>query len=130
MRPLRISLWIAAVFCFVLSMFGLFAPFSVLESLADYFGTETFILYGMRTASAAFAGMGAISVVLALNPMRYGAMVPVSGLSSVFIGVVCVVAGLVVGMPLIWFLGDAVFCALLGALIFAFWQKARKSPAS
>src|SRR5210317_81901 len=99
MRTLRISLWISAIFCFILSLFGLFAPFSVLESLANYFGTKTIIIYGTRTASSAFIGMGAISIILASNPMKYGAIVPVSGISSIFIGVVCVVTGLAVGMP-------------------------------
>jgi hypothetical protein len=126
MRALRICLWVGGIFCFLLSMFGLCLPVSVLESVANYFGTRTFIIYGIRTASAAFVGMGTISIVLALNPMKYGAIVPVLGISSIFIGVVCVVTGLTVGMPIIWLLGDSLFCALLGALVFLFWQKAKK----
>ena len=130
MHALKICLWVAGIFCFVLSIFGLFVPVSVLESIANYFGTEALVVYGIRTASAAFIGMGVISVVLALNPMKYGAIVPFSGLSSIFIGVVCMITGLAVGMPFVWFLGDSLFCALMGFLILVFWQKAKKHVGS
>jgi ABC-type Mn2+/Zn2+ transport system permease subunit len=65
-------------------------------------------------------------IILALDPMKYPVLVPFSGLAAVFIGVVCGVTGLAVGMPALWFLGDSLSCALLGVLIVVFWRQANK----
>jgi hypothetical protein len=77
--------------------------------------------------SATFAGIGVFFIILALNPMKYGVIVPFSGLTAVFIGVVCLITGLAVGMPVVWLLGDFLSCAVLGVLILVFWQKAKKT---
>jgi hypothetical protein len=62
-------------------------------------------------------------IILARNPMKYGAMVPFSGLAVVFVGMVCWVTGLVVEMPPRWILADSMSCVVLGTLIFAFWRR-------
>ena len=59
--------------------------------------------------------------------MKYGVIVPFTGLAAVFLGVVCAITGLVVGMSVLWFLGDSVSCAILGVLILAFWQQANRT---
>ncbi len=64
-------------------------------------------------------------IILALNPVKYGVLVPFSGLAAVFVGVVCFITGLAVGMPAVWFLGDSLSCAVLGVLILVFWRKAK-----
>ena len=66
-------------------------------------------------------------MILALHPMKYGVLVPFSGLAAVFLGVVCAIAGLVVGMPVLWFLGDSVSCTVLGVLILVFWRQAKQT---
>jgi len=35
---------------------------------------------------------------------------------------------LIIGMPALWFLGDAVPCLILGVLIVVFWRKAKQAP--
>jgi len=131
MRGLKICLWITGILC-LLAVVGLFLPVSACESIAGFFGIETLpdsplIMYGIRTMSATFAGIGVFFIILALNPMKYGVIVPFSGLTVVFIGVVCFITGLAVGMPVLWFLGDSLSCLVLGALILIFWQKAKKT---
>jgi hypothetical protein len=69
--------------------------------------------------------MGAFFVILALHPMKYGAMVPFSGLAAVFLGVVCGITGLAVGMSPPWFLGDSLSCLIVGVLILVFWRQAK-----
>jgi len=71
--------------------------------------------------------VGVFFVILALHPMKYGVLVPFSGLAAVFLGVVCAIAGLVVGMPVLWFLGDSVSCTVLGVLIVVFWRQAKQT---
>ncbi|MBN2457130.1 MAG: hypothetical protein JXB29_11450 [Sedimentisphaerales bacterium] len=127
MRALKICLWIAAVGC-LLSVFGMFLPISVWQSFAKVFGIETFpdsplVVYAVRVMSASYVAVGVFFIILALHPVKYGVMVPFSGLAAVFLGVVCGITGLAAGMPALWFLGDSLSCVALGVLIFVFWKR-------
>ena len=129
MRALKTCLWIAGVGC-LLSVFGIFLPISVWESLAKVFGIESLpnsplFEYAARLMSATYVGVGVFFVILARHPMKYGVMVPFSGLAAVFLGIVCGIIGLAVGIPLLWFLSDSISCTVLGILIFVFWRKAK-----
>jgi len=129
MRGLKICLWITGIAC-LLSVAGLFLPLSAFESIAGFFGIETLpdsplIMYAIRTMSATYIGTGVFFIILALNPVKYGVLVPFSGLAAIFIGVVCAITGSIVGMPAIWYLGDFLSCAVLGFLIVLFWRQAK-----
>jgi len=131
MRALKICLWIAGVGC-LLSVFGVFLPMSVFESIAKFFGIELLpdsplLVYAVRLMSATYAVVGVFFIILALQPMKYGIMVPFSGVGAVFVGVVCAIAGLLTAMPLWWFLGDSLSCLVLGVLILVFWQQAKQT---
>ena len=74
MRPLKICLWIAGVFC-LLSVFGMFLPVRVLESLAKVFGGQAFpdspmCLYTLRVVSATYVAVGVFFVIS--GPAPYG----------------------------------------------------------
>ncbi len=131
MRALKICLWITGVGC-LLWVFGMFLPMSVFESIAKFFGIELLpdsllFMYAFRLMSATYAAVGVFFIILALQPMKYGVMVPFSGLGAVFVGVVCAIAGLSTAMPLWWFLGDSLSCLVLGVLILVFWQQAKQT---
>ena len=131
MRALKICLWIAGVGC-LLSVFGMFLPMSVFESIAKFFGIESLpdsplLVYAVRLMSATYAAVGVFFIILALDPMKYGIMVPFSGVGAVFVGVVCAIAGLLTAMPLWGFLGDSLSCLVLGVLILVFWQQAKQT---
>jgi hypothetical protein len=131
MRGLKICLWITGILC-LLAVFGMFLPISVFESIAKFFGIESLpdsplIMYAIRTVSATFIGIGVFFIILAMNPMKYGVMVPFSCMVAVLIGVVCVITGPAVGMPAPWFLGDFLSCAVPGVLILAFWRQAKQT---
>ena len=131
MRALKICLWIAGILC-LLSVFGMFLPISAWESLAKFFGLESLpdsplFAYAVRVMSATYAGVGVFFIILALHPMKYGVMVPFSGIASVFVGVVCGIAGLLAAMPTLWFLGDSLSCVVLGVLILVFWRQAKQT---
>ena len=129
MRGLKICLWIAGILC-LLSVFGMFLPVRVVESLARAFGVQALpdsplVMYAVRVMSATYAAVGVYFVILALHPMKYGVMIPFTGLAAVFVGVVCGITGLAVAMPPLWFLGDSVSCTVLGVLILVFWRQAK-----
>ncbi len=71
-----------------------------------------------------YVAIGVFYIILGLDPMKYGAMVPFSGAAAVFVGVCCGAFGLLSEMPLAWFLGDFLGCTVLGVLILAFWRRA------
>ena len=130
MRALKICLWIAGVLC-LLSVFGMFLPISVWQSIAKVFGVQLvlpdspLVEYAVRLMSATYVAVGVYLVILALNPMKYGIMVPFTGIAAVLLGVVCMITGVIVKMPVMWFLGDAIPCIVLGFLIVVFWQRAK-----
>jgi ABC-type branched-subunit amino acid transport system permease subunit len=112
----------------------MFLPISTWESIAKFFGIESLHLpdsplveYAVRLMSATYVAVGVYLVILALNPMKYGIMVPFTGLASVFLGVVCAITGLIVAMPVLWFLGDFIPCVILGILILVFWKQANQT---
>ncbi|MHC4574954.1 MAG: hypothetical protein ACYS76_12630 [Planctomycetota bacterium] len=130
MRALKICLWAAGVLC-LLSVVGMFLPVGAVESFAKAFGVQTLpdsplIMYAIRTISATFIGIGVFFIILALDPMKYGVLVPFSGIIAVFIGAVCAISGPIVGMPTIWYLGDALSCLALGLLILVLWRRAKQ----
>ena len=129
MRGLKICLWVAAVGS-LLSVAGVFLPLSVIESLATMLGMGPFpdspvVVYALRTMSATYVGIGVFFVILALNPMKYGVLVPLSGAAAVFLGVACAIYGLLSGIPLWWFVGDALACTIVGILILLFWRRVK-----
>ena len=131
MRGLKICLWITGILCLP-CVFGIFLPISTLESFTKFFGIESLsgpplAIYASRVMSAMAVGIGVFFIILALNPMKYGVLIPFSGIASVLLGVVCFITGRAVEMPAKWFLGDTLSCLILGVLILVFWQKAKKT---
>ncbi len=129
MRALKVCLWIAGLGC-LLSVPGIFLPISAWESIARFFGVESLpdsplFWYAARLMSATYAAVGVFFIILALHPMKYGVMVPFSGLAAMFIGVVCAITGRAVGLPTLWFLGDSLSCLVLGILIVVFWRQTK-----
>jgi len=130
MRALKICLWIAGVGC-LLSVFGMFLPISAWESIAKAFGIQLVLpdsplfVYLVRLMSATYVAVGVYLVILALHPMKYPVLVPFTGIAAVLLGMTCAITGLIVGMPVLWFLGDSLSCVVLGVLIFVFWRLAK-----
>ena len=131
MRALKICLCIAGIAC-LLSLFGMVLPVSLWESIARFLGIESSpdspqFIYAIRVGSGTYVGVGVFFIILALAPLKYGVMVPFAGLGALFVGVVCLIAGLLTAMPFWWFMGDSLSCLILGVLILVFWQQAKKT---
>lgn len=133
MRALKVCLSVSGVL-FLLGAVGLFLPDSMWVSILNFFGDESSDLsyspvgeYLIRVSLAMSSMIGVYLIVLALHPMKYPVLIPVTGLALLFLGVVCGVSGLVAAMPTMWFMGDSLSCLVLGILILLFWQKAKVS---
>jgi len=128
MRPLKVCLWVAAVVC-LLSVVGLFLPAAAFESFARMTGADTLpdspvVWYGLRVMSATYVVIGAFLLILARDPVKYGPLVPFSGVAAVFLGFVCGISGFGSHMPLFWFLGDSLSLMAFGILALALWRRA------
>ena len=133
MRALKICLWIAGIVC-LLSLFAMLLPVSSLESIGKLYGIESFadspqFIYAIRVGLSTYVAVGVFLVILALDPLKYGMMVPFSAIGAVFIGVVCAIAGLLTKVAFWWFMGDFLSCLVWGILTLIFWQQAKKIPA-
>ncbi len=129
MRPLKICLWAIGVL-YALAVLGLFMRFSTIESVASVFGSPEFpdsplFRYTLRTLCGVCLAMGVYHVILALNPMKYGVLVPFTGLASIFVGAMCLTWGVKVRLSAPVYIGDFLLLELFGALIIVFWRRAR-----
>jgi hypothetical protein len=131
MRGLKICLWIAGIGC-LSSVIGMVLPLSALEFIWRAFGIASLpdspqFMYAVRLLTATYGVAGVFLIILALDPVKYGPMVLFAGIASIFLGIVCGIAGLLAEMPLWWFLGDSLSCEVLGILILVFWQQAKQT---
>jgi hypothetical protein len=129
MRRLKVCLWIAGVLC-LLSLVGVVLPQSALGSMVSVFGGMELpdvpvFVYAVRVASATYAAIGVYLIILALNPLKYGVLVPFTGAAAVFLGVVCLVTGVAAHMPTVSYLVDSMASAVLGILFLVSWPAAR-----
>lgn len=128
MRQLKICLWVIGLL-YSLALVGLFMGSSTIESLATTFGSPAFpdsplFAYTLRVMLGAYSAIGLFHVILALDPMRHGVLVPFSGVASILIGVACLVSGVKVGVSALVYIMDFFFCELFGVLILVFWFRA------
>ena len=129
MRQLKICLWVVGVL-YSLALVGLFMKSSTIESVATTFGSPAFpdaplFAYTLRVMLGVYSAIGLFHVILALNPMKYGALVPFAGLAAILVGAICLVWGVKVRLSALVYLADFLFCELFGALIVVFWLRAR-----
>ena len=134
MRALKVCLGIAGVLC-LLGVIGLFIPMSALGSVAATFGLPEFPddpMFGLvyRVMAATYVAVGVFFIILALNPKKYGILVPFSGVAGVFVGVVLALCGAKASMPLWWCAVKFLFCAVFGVLIIVFWIRGRSAGRS
>ena len=126
MWRLKVCLWIVAAGCLAAGL-TLFLPLSTYNSLAKMVAStelpsDATFVYALRALSATYLGIGVFFILLALHPRRYDIMVPFAGIAAAFVGLVCLVIGLIHGLPTTWFVGDASFGILLGLLIVQLWR--------
>jgi len=131
MKALKFCLWLTGIIC-LLSVLGMVLPIKHIEWFMGLFGIENLpdsplFLYMLRSMCATYVGIGIFFTILALRPLAYGVLVPLSALFLIFVGAVCGVTGFLVKMPFKWYAGDLLSCVLLGLLILIFYPLAKKT---
>ncbi|MCK5473116.1 MAG: hypothetical protein KAI59_03725 [Planctomycetes bacterium] len=131
MKALKICLWLTGIVC-LLSVIGVIAPLKNIQWFMGLFGIENLpdsplFLYMLRLICATWAGIGIFFIILALNPLSYGVLVPLSALFLILVGAVCGVTGFITKMPFKWYASDLLSCVILGLLILIFYPQAKKN---
>ena len=103
MKGLKIILWIAAICC--LSGFAVAAlPWPTVTALFRWFeieppAAEPVTAFVFRLASAMFGMIGIFFLILARNPLKYGAMLLLAAYGLVAYGVFCLLGGIRYAFP-------------------------------
>jgi len=128
MKGLKIVLWICAI-AFLLSFVALLIPWRFMAQWMSGLGIDVLSsapvkAYAVRVMLAGSGLIGIFFAILATDPLRYGPMVPLAGWGLVFIGLICLAAGLRYGLPAIMFAFDAAFSIVFGTLVLLLRAKA------
>ena len=127
---LRLLVW-AAVAGWGLSLLGVFLPWSWMEVVLQNLGKgsapvdDPMLRYWLRMATASWSVIGFLFLSCALYPKKYGAMLPLLGGGSIFVGIVLLLNGLALSLPPLPFFGDVAFCLGIGGGILFFQPRRR-----
>jgi len=131
MKALKIILWICAISC--LSGFIIAAlPWQAVTAWFNLIGyqppsPEPITVFMFRLCLAICGMIGIFFVILARNPLKYGAMLQLTAYGLLFYGVCCLVGGIRYGLPVWIYAGDVIFGVIVGILLFIFRKKAMQA---
>ena len=106
---------------------GIFAPGNMVFDLLSYVGgidpaplqQDVMYDYWLRMASSVFTLIGMGYLILAIMPRRFAMILPFAGMFMLVEGVILLVHGIRLGLPLTPFSGDVAFCLIGGIGILA-----------
>ena len=131
MKAMKIILWITGICC--LAGFAAAAlPWPTITSLFRWFGiqppaAEPVTAFGFRLASAMSGMIGIFFLILARNPLKYGAMLLLAAYGLVAYGVFCLLGGIRYALPLYTYSGDFIFGVVAGVLLLVFRKRAMQT---
>ena len=102
------------------SVLGVLLPWRVMDRILQNMGalaavSDVQILYWFRMAAGSWSVVGFFFFMAFLRPRKYGDLIPLLAWGSLFEGAVLLFHGLLLGVPLFPFAGDAAFCLIVGA---------------
>ena len=102
-----------------ISVLGALLPWSwmfpMLQSMgATYDFSDQHVQYWLRMACGGWSIIGFMFLVVLLKPGKYGILAPLMAWCSIFEGIVLLVHGLMLGLPMFPFAGDVLFCLVVG----------------
>jgi len=128
MKGLKIILWICAISC-LLGFICAALPWPVITTFYHWSGVqpptaEPTTVFLLRLCLATFGLTGIFFVILARNPLNYGAMLLLAGYGLLCFGIFYLVGGIRYGLPVWIYSQKSIFSAVLGVLILIFRKKA------
>ena len=128
MKGLKILLWICAISC-LLGFICAALPWQVLTTFYHWTGlqpptAEPTTVFLSRLFLVIIGWMGIFFVILARNPIGYGAMLLLAAYGLICFGIFYLVGGSRYGIPVWYYAQKAIFCVVFGVLILIFRKKA------
>ena len=101
------------------SILGVLLPWSVMDIVLQNMGaaspiTDVQVQYWFRMATGAWSIIGFLYLIVLLKPQKYNNLIPLLAWGTVFEGVVLLIHGLYLNLPLFPFAGDVGFCLIVG----------------
>ena len=126
---LRVLL-IAAAFGWVVSFLGVFLPWATVGQVFRWLGApevpdDPMVVYWVRGTAATFGFVGVLFAVAAVRPAGHAIMIFWLAVLMLGVGGSSLFYGLVLKVPAFPFVGDVVFCLVIGAGILALRNAAK-----
>ena len=101
------------------SILGVLLPWSVMDIVLQNMGaaspiTDLQVQYWFRMAAGAWSIIGFLYLMVLLKPQKYDNLIPLLGWGTLFEGIVLLIHGLYLNLPLFPFAGDVGFCLIVG----------------
>jgi energy-converting hydrogenase Eha subunit C len=131
MKGLKIVLWICAICC-LLGFIIAALPWQAIVALYHWKGiqppaTEPTTVFMFRLCGVTCGMIGIFFVILARNPLNYGAMLLLASYGLLGFGLFCLVGGIRYGLPVLVYSEKFIFFVVLGILTLMFRKKAMQS---
>jgi len=114
------------------SILGVLLPWRVMDCILQNMGavaavSDVQMRYWFRMAAGSWAVVGFFFLMAFLRPRKYADLIPLLAWGSLFEGAVLLLHGLILGVPLFPFAGDAAFCLIVGAGLYFTGRRPGKS---
>ena len=101
------------------SILGVLLPWSVMDIVLQNMGaaapvTDVQVQYWFRMATGAWSIIGFLYLIVLLKPQKYNNLIPLLAWGTLFEGIVLLIHGLYLNLPLFPFAGDVGFCLIVG----------------
>ena len=102
-----------------ISILGVLLPWNVMDIVLQNMGaaspiTDVQVQYWFRMATGAWSIIGFLYLMVLLKPQKYNNLIPLLAWGTVFEGIVLLIHGLYLNLPLFPFAGDVGFCLIVG----------------
>ena len=100
------------------SILGVLLPWSVMDIVLQNMGasapvTDVHVQYWFRMATTAWSIIGFLYLIVLLKPQKYNNLIPLLVGGTLFEGIVLLIHGLYLNLPLFPFAGDVGFCLIV-----------------
>ena len=101
------------------SILGVLLPWNVMDIVLQNMGaaspiTDVQVQYWFRMATGAWSIIGFLYLIVLMKPQKYNNLIPLLAWGTVFEGIVLLIHGLYLNLPLFPFAGDVGFCLIVG----------------
>ena len=102
-----------------ISILGVLLPWSVMDIVLQNMGasapiTDVQVQYWFRMATGTWSIIGFLYLMVLLKPQKYNNLIPLLGWGTLFEGIVLLIHGLYLNLPIFPFAGDVGFCLIVG----------------